>query len=194
MPPPESALTPSPTPTPVPSQEPEETEEQFQNERLTAIIDAFNSDNWTSLKEEESLAPEPEEIETTEPAPLPKPAPFPGSYQVFEIEYLKLGAAIGASFTVSKVLGSEYVSCFIQVNDRESHNTDYSYDCYLEVLNPDGKTIYSWKGNYENDNNHRFDFFAIDRGKYIISFTHHSLYPKVLYLKISPQGWTYEGN
>ena len=170
-PPPESAptpspaLTPSPAPTPVPSPEPEET------------------------KEEESLAPEPEEIETSEPTPSQKQAPSPREHQVFEIDYLKPGGPVGASFSISNILNKEEVSGFVEVNDQESHNTDYSYDCYLEVLNPDGKTIYSWKGNYESDSSHRFDFDAVDRGKYVISFTHHSLYPKILYLKVSPRGW-----
>jgi hypothetical protein len=159
---PPSAPTPAPTPTPPPAPTPAPT-------------------------------PTPPPAPTPSPAPSPAPTPVsspePEEHQVFEIEYLKPGAAVGASFTISKVLHDEFVRCFVQVNDRESHNTDFSKVCYLEVVNPDGKTIYSWKGNYEYDNNHSFDFIA-EEGKYIISFTHHSNYPKILYIKISPRGWT----
>lgn len=191
---PSPAPTLSPAPTPIPSPEPEETkeEESLVPEPEEAKEEESLAPEPEETKEDESLAPEPEEIETPEPTPSPKPAPFPREYQVFEIENLKLGAAVGTSFTISKTLSGAFLHCFVEVNDLESHNTEYSYDCYLEVLNPDEKTIYSWKGNYELDNNHRFDFYAGDSGKYIISFTHHSLYPKILYIKISPRGWAIE--
>jgi len=134
-------------------------------------------------------SPEPEEAETPAPTPSPKPAPVPEQPQVFEV-YLKPGAAVGASFSISKVLeAGEEVSGFVEIYDPQSHTTDYSYACYLEVLNPEGKTIYSWKGNYESDNNHEFSFDATDTGKYIIKITHHSNYQKLLSLKITPLGW-----
>jgi len=126
------------------------------------------------------------------PAPTPPPAPVPEQPQVFEV-YLKPGSVVGASFSISKVLeAGEEVSGFVEIYDPQSHDTDYSYDYYLEVLNPEGKTIYSWKGNYEQDNNHEFSFNATDTGKYIIKITHHSNYRKALYVKILPPSWASE--
>jgi len=127
------------------------------------------------------------------PTPPPEPAPTPPEQpQVFEV-YLKPGAAVGASFSISKVLeAGEEVSGFVEIYDPQSHKTDYSYACYFEVLNPEGKTIYSWQGNYEHDNNHEFSFNATDTGKYIIKITHHSNYRKALYVKILPPGWASE--
>jgi len=126
------------------------------------------------------------------PTPSPKPAPVPEQPQVFEV-YLKPGAVVGATFSISKVLEvGEEVNGFIEICDTESHSTDYSRYFFFEVLNPEEKTIYSWEGNYRSDNNHEFSFDVSDTGKYIIKITHHSNYRKTLYVKILPPGWTSE--
>ncbi len=129
---------------------------------------------------------------TPSPSPAPSLTPVPETPQKFET-YLRPGAAVGASFSISKVLEvGEKVNGFIEISDTESHSTDFRRDFLFEVLNPEGKSVYSWIGNYEYDNSHEFSFDISDAGKYIIKIIHHSNYRKALYVKILPPGWTSE--
>jgi hypothetical protein len=106
---------------------------------------------------------------------------------------VKPGAAVGRTFSISKVLDvGDEVSGFVQLADTQTRSTDFRYDFYLEVLDPNGDSIYSWKGHYERKNNHEFVFSVSEAGKYIIKITHHSNYSKALYVKILPPGWTSE--
>ena len=185
-PPPSPAPTPTPTPSPtLPG-----------SMNVTVTIPPQSVPTPTPIPAP-SPAPPPTPPPTPSPSPVPPPptpppTPVPEIPQRFEI-YLKPGAAVGASFSISKILEvGEKVNGLIEISDTESHSTDYRREVIFEALNPEGKSVYSWIGNYEYDNNHEFSFDISDAGKYIIKITHHSNYRKALYIKILPPGWTSE--
>jgi len=129
------------------------------------------------------------EIPEPVPAPTPLQEPVPAEPQKVH-HYMRPGAAIGKSVTYTKSLDTgDEISAFVQLDEPYPRGSDYSYYFYVKVIDEKGGVVKSWQKNWERNNTLKFSLTVSTAGEYTITVTHHSNYPKRLYMELSPPGW-----
>lgn len=156
------------------------------------------TENETITETELILEPQPiTENETiTETEAIPEPKVY--QYFAFDLERsyrMRLGKPVSSYISLSRFLKvGDTVSGFVEINDNpqiETLSTNFS-TWYVEVLDPSNNKIYSWVGSGTGSDNQKFNFKASEPGEYITKIGHYSDSEKILFLKISPTGWTIE--
>jgi len=106
------------------------------------------------------------------------------------IEYtMPAGAISGSVISFSNVLNrGDIVSGFVELTG-EYKTRDRTFRWNFEILNPEGRSVDTFRGHWVSKTRHDFSFDVLYNGDYKIKVDHNSLYDLYLVIEIVPKGW-----